>query len=118
LSDFEAGDSTADQCDHSKLTAGCDDPRRHRSRRRLQFGARPTQYEDHALQRRYYHDGRDDNLRLARACAEYAIPFIDPAIVGRFVHQCHAVDRADKGMMGIVEVVAREMRRGLGISLR
>jgi len=28
---------------------GCDDQRRHRSQRRLQFGARPTQYEDHAL---------------------------------------------------------------------
>jgi hypothetical protein len=68
LFDFGAGDRTADECDHSKLTAGCDDPRRHRSRRRLQFGARPTQYEDHALQRRYYHDGCDDNVRLAGPC--------------------------------------------------
>jgi hypothetical protein len=39
-------DRTARQCDHSKLTAERDDPRRYRSRRRLQFGARPTQYDD------------------------------------------------------------------------
>jgi hypothetical protein len=57
LSDFETRDRIADQCDHSKRTAGCGDQRRHRSQRRLQYGARPTQYEDHALQRRYCHDG-------------------------------------------------------------
>jgi suppressor of ftsI len=34
------------------------------------------------------------------------IPFTDPEIVGRFVYHCHAVDHEDKGMMGIVEVVA------------
>jgi FtsP/CotA-like multicopper oxidase with cupredoxin domain len=34
------------------------------------------------------------------------IPFTDPLIVGRFVYHCHAVDHEDKGMMGIVEVVA------------
>jgi FtsP/CotA-like multicopper oxidase with cupredoxin domain len=34
------------------------------------------------------------------------IPFTDPVIVGRFVYHCHAVDHEDKGMMGIVEVVA------------
>jgi FtsP/CotA-like multicopper oxidase with cupredoxin domain len=34
------------------------------------------------------------------------IPFTDPVIVGRFVHHCHAVDHEDKGMMGVVEVVA------------
>jgi FtsP/CotA-like multicopper oxidase with cupredoxin domain len=35
-----------------------------------------------------------------------AIPFTDPVIVGRFVFHCHAVDHEDKGMMGVVEVVA------------
>ena len=34
------------------------------------------------------------------------IPFTDPVIVGRFVYHCHAADHEDKGMMGIVEVVA------------
>jgi suppressor of ftsI len=34
------------------------------------------------------------------------IPFTDPEIVERFVYHCHAVDHEDKGMMGIVEVVA------------
>jgi suppressor of ftsI len=34
------------------------------------------------------------------------IPFTDPVVVGRFVFHCHAVDHEDKGMMGIVEVVA------------
>jgi len=34
------------------------------------------------------------------------IPFTDPVILGRFVYHCHAVDHEDKGMMGIVEVVA------------
>jgi FtsP/CotA-like multicopper oxidase with cupredoxin domain len=34
------------------------------------------------------------------------IPFTDPVIVGRFVYHCHAVDHEDKGMMGIVAVVA------------
>ena len=34
------------------------------------------------------------------------IPFTDPVIVGRFVYHCHAVDHEDKGMMGVVEVVA------------
>jgi FtsP/CotA-like multicopper oxidase with cupredoxin domain len=34
------------------------------------------------------------------------IPFTDPVIVGRFVYHCHAVDHEDKGMMGIVKVVA------------
>jgi suppressor of ftsI len=34
------------------------------------------------------------------------IPFTDPVIAGRFVYHCHAVDHEDKGMMGIVEVVA------------
>jgi len=27
-------------------------------------------------------------------------------IAGRFVYHCHAVDHEDKGMMGVVEVVA------------
>ena len=34
------------------------------------------------------------------------IPFTDPVIVGRFVYHCHAVDHEDKGMMGVVEVLA------------
>ena len=34
------------------------------------------------------------------------IPFTDPEIVGRFVYHCHAVDHEDKGMMGVVKVVA------------
>jgi FtsP/CotA-like multicopper oxidase with cupredoxin domain len=34
------------------------------------------------------------------------IPFTDPVIAGRFVYHCHAVDHEDKGMMGVVEVVA------------
>ena len=34
------------------------------------------------------------------------IPFTDPVIVGRFVYHCHAVDHEDKGMMGVIEVVA------------
>jgi FtsP/CotA-like multicopper oxidase with cupredoxin domain len=37
---------------------------------------------------------------------QVVIPFTDPAIVGRFVYHCHAVDHEDKGMMGVVEVVA------------
>jgi suppressor of ftsI len=37
---------------------------------------------------------------------QVVIPFTDPVIVGRFVYHCHAVDHEDKGMMGIVEVVA------------
>jgi suppressor of ftsI len=34
------------------------------------------------------------------------VPFTDPVIVGRFVYHCHAVDHEDKGMMGVIEVVA------------
>ena len=34
------------------------------------------------------------------------IPFTNPVIVGKFVYHCHAVDHEDKGMMGVVEVVA------------
>jgi FtsP/CotA-like multicopper oxidase with cupredoxin domain len=34
------------------------------------------------------------------------IPFTDPVIVGRFVYHCHAVDHEDKGMMGVIEVIA------------
>jgi suppressor of ftsI len=34
------------------------------------------------------------------------IPFTDPVITGRFVYHCHAVDHEDKGMMGIIQVVA------------
>ena len=38
--------------------------------------------------------------------AKVVIPFTDPVIAGRFVYHCHAVDHEDKGMMGIIEVVA------------
>jgi suppressor of ftsI len=34
------------------------------------------------------------------------IPFSDPVIVGKFVYHCHAVDHEDKGMMGVIEIVA------------
>jgi suppressor of ftsI len=34
------------------------------------------------------------------------IPFTDPVIVGKFVYHCHAADHEDKGMMGVIEVVA------------
>jgi FtsP/CotA-like multicopper oxidase with cupredoxin domain len=34
------------------------------------------------------------------------IPFTDPVILGRFMYHCHALDHEDKGMMGIIEVVA------------
>jgi len=34
------------------------------------------------------------------------IPFTDPVITGCFVYHCHAVDHEDKGMMGVIEVVA------------
>jgi FtsP/CotA-like multicopper oxidase with cupredoxin domain len=40
------------------------------------------------------------------ATLKVVIPFTDPVIVGRFVYHCHAVDHEDKGMMGIIEVVA------------
>ena len=34
------------------------------------------------------------------------IPFTDPVIAGKFVYHCHAVDHEDKGMMGVIEVIA------------
>jgi FtsP/CotA-like multicopper oxidase with cupredoxin domain len=34
------------------------------------------------------------------------IPFTDPVIAGKFVFHCHAVDHEDKGMMGVIEVLA------------
>jgi suppressor of ftsI len=40
------------------------------------------------------------------AVLKVVIPFTDPVIAGRFVYHCHAVDHEDKGMMGVVEVVA------------
>jgi FtsP/CotA-like multicopper oxidase with cupredoxin domain len=43
---------------------------------------------------------------VAPGSLKVVIPFTDPVIVGRFVYHCHAVDHEDKGMMGIVEVVA------------
>jgi FtsP/CotA-like multicopper oxidase with cupredoxin domain len=35
------------------------------------------------------------------------IPFTDPVILGRFVFHCHVVKHEDKGMMQVIEVVAR-----------
>lgn len=35
------------------------------------------------------------------------IPFTDPIILGRFVFHCHVVKHEDKGMMQVIEVVAR-----------
>lgn len=59
---------------------------------------------------------RDDSLRdtfsvppatdQGPGALKVVIPFTDPVIVGRFVYHCHAVDHEDKGMMGIIEVVA------------
>jgi suppressor of ftsI len=34
------------------------------------------------------------------------IPFTDPVTVGKFVYHCHSVDHEDKGMMGVIELVA------------
>jgi suppressor of ftsI len=58
----------------------------------------------------------DDSLRdtfsvppatdQAPGVLKVVIPFTDPVIVGRFVYHCHAVDHEDKGMMGVIEVVA------------
>jgi suppressor of ftsI len=58
----------------------------------------------------------DDSLRdttsvppatdRAPGTLKVVIPFTDPVIVGRFVYHCHAVDHEDKGMMGVIEVVA------------
>jgi suppressor of ftsI len=59
---------------------------------------------------------KDDSLRdtfsippatdQGPAALKVVIPFTDPVIVGRFVYHCHAVDHEDKGMMGVIEVVA------------
>jgi FtsP/CotA-like multicopper oxidase with cupredoxin domain len=40
------------------------------------------------------------------AILKIIIPFTDPIIVGRFVYHCHAVDHEDKGMMGVIDVIA------------
>jgi FtsP/CotA-like multicopper oxidase with cupredoxin domain len=60
--------------------------------------------------------GNDDSLRdtvsvppatdQSPGQLKVLIPFTDPVIVGRFVYHCHAVDHEDKGMMGVIEVVA------------
>jgi suppressor of ftsI len=56
--------------------------------------------------------GLRDTFSVPRATAQgpgvlkVVIPFTDPVIVGRFVYHCHAVDHEDKGMMGVIEVVA------------
>jgi FtsP/CotA-like multicopper oxidase with cupredoxin domain len=56
-------------------------------------------------------DSLHDTFSMPPATAErpsaikVIIPFTDPAIVGKFVYHCHAVDHEDKGMMGIIEVV-------------
>jgi suppressor of ftsI len=61
---------------------------------------------------RRHEDSLRDTFSVPPATADgpgvlkVVIPFTDPVIVGRFVYHCHAVDHEDKGMMGIVEVVA------------
>jgi suppressor of ftsI len=57
-------------------------------------------------------DSLRDTFSVPPATAErpgvlkVVVPFTDPVIVGRFVYHCHAVDHEDKGMMGVIEVVA------------
>ncbi len=57
-------------------------------------------------------DSQRDTVSIPPATTErpgtlkVTIPFTDPEIVGRFVYHCHAVDHEDKGMMGVVKVVA------------
>ena len=59
-----------------------------------------------------YEDSLRDTASVPPATAQgpgylkVVIPFTDPIIVGRFVYHCHAVDHEDKGMMGVIEVVA------------
>jgi len=57
-------------------------------------------------------DGMHDTFSVPPATADrpstlkVVIPFTDPVIVGKFVYHCHAADHEDKGMMGVIEVVA------------
>jgi FtsP/CotA-like multicopper oxidase with cupredoxin domain len=57
-------------------------------------------------------DSMHDTFSMLPATADrpstlkVVIPFTDPVIVGKFVYHCHAADHEDKGMMGIIEVVA------------
>jgi suppressor of ftsI len=43
---------------------------------------------------------------IGQSSLKVIIPFTYPVIVGKFVYHCHAVDHEDKGMMGVIEVVA------------
>jgi suppressor of ftsI len=43
---------------------------------------------------------------IGASSLKVVIPFTDPVIVGKFVYHCHAVDHEDKGMMGVIEVIA------------
>jgi suppressor of ftsI len=43
---------------------------------------------------------------VGNSSLKVVIPFTDPVIAGRFVYHCHAADHEDKGMMGIIRVVA------------
>ena len=60
----------------------------------------------------WHDDGLRDTFSIPPATGQgpgilkVVIPFTDPEIVGRFVYHCHAVDHEDKGMMGVIEVVA------------
>jgi len=45
-------------------------------------------------------DGRPGEVTIV-------VPFTDPIILGRFVFHCHVVKHEDKGMMQVIEVVAR-----------
>lgn len=44
--------------------------------------------------------------KFGTSILKVVIPFTDPVIMGRFVYHCHAADHEDKGMMGVIEVVA------------
>ncbi|MDB5419511.1 MAG: hypothetical protein JWP50_2930 [Phenylobacterium sp.] len=44
--------------------------------------------------------------QVSASSLKVVIPFTDPVTVGKFVYHCHSVDHEDKGMMGVIELVA------------
>lgn len=44
--------------------------------------------------------------QIGASSLKVVIPFTDPVTVGKFVYHCHSVDHEDKGMMGVIELVA------------
>ena len=44
--------------------------------------------------------------QISASSLKVVIPFTDPVTVGKFVYHCHSVDHEDKGMMGVIELVA------------